>query len=333
MRALGLSACTAACGLCRAGHLHRCFAGGSFRTATQRCGTWPDVATNMPTHNQTHTLNPEHVTGMCCCITGSAMPSEPMSGREVTTPDQGAASSSGKGSDSGGGSNLQPWKTALAVILPVLLMSFLAYKVGGHRECTAASCMYRQAPILQLCRQRHTHMYTPAAAKIAAVALRNRAEIAVTASAVSAHPCRRGVSQVVHVYSRKMSRLPELIRQQRKRALGQPRTGRMSLVMTDIQGFTKLMQGDADQTTQVRAKAPRRVGRINSMSFATNLQSAHALDQFSNQHRAKVAGCVTNQTAELASVSRMSAPAKRCGVHTHRSVGQARWCAHVVPLC
>lgn len=58
------------------------------------------------------------------------MPSEPMSGREVT-PDQGAAgSSSGKGSDSGGGSNLQPWKTALAVILPVLLMSFLAYKVG-----------------------------------------------------------------------------------------------------------------------------------------------------------------------------------------------------------
>lgn len=57
--------------------------------------------------------------------------------------------------------------------------------------------------------------------------------------------------QVFHVFSRKMSRLPELIRQQRKRALGQPRTGRMSLVMTDIQGFTNLMQGDADQTTQV----------------------------------------------------------------------------------
>lgn len=58
-------------------------------------------------------------------------------------------------------------------------------------------------------------------------------------------------SQLLRVYSRKMSRLPELIRQQRKRALGQPRTGRMSLVMTDIQGFTQLMQGAPDQTTQV----------------------------------------------------------------------------------
>jgi len=58
--------------------------------------------------------------------------------------------------------------------------------------------------------------------------------------------------QLLHVYSRKMSRLPELIRQQRKRALGQPRTGRMSLVMTDIQGFTGLMQEAPDHTTQVR---------------------------------------------------------------------------------
>lgn len=53
------------------------------------------------------------------------------------------------------------------------------------------------------------------------------------------------------MYSRKISRLPELVRQQRKRALGQPRAGRMSVVMTDIQGFTRLMQGHADQTTQV----------------------------------------------------------------------------------
>jgi class 3 adenylate cyclase len=56
---------------------------------------------------------------------------------------------------------------------------------------------------------------------------------------------------VFHIYSRKVSRLPEIIRQQRKRALGQPRTGRMSLVMTDIQGFTRLMESNADNTTQV----------------------------------------------------------------------------------
>jgi hypothetical protein len=61
--------------------------------------------------------------------------------------------------------------------------------------------------------------------------------------------------QVFHVYSRKMSRLPELIRQQRKRALGQPRTGRMSLVMTDIQSFTRLMENNADHTTQVNTHA------------------------------------------------------------------------------
>lgn len=60
--------------------------------------------------------------------------------------------------------------------------------------------------------------------------------------------------QVFHIYSRKVSRLPEIIRQQRKRALGQPRTGRMSLVMTDIQGFTRLMESNADNTTQVRSR-------------------------------------------------------------------------------
>lgn len=67
--------------------------------------------------------------------------------------------------------------------------------------------------------------------------------------------------QLLHVYSRKMSRLPELIRQQRKRALGQPRTGRMSLVMTDIQGFTGLMQEAPDHTTQVKRGGGRGEGR------------------------------------------------------------------------
>jgi hypothetical protein len=79
----------------------------------------------------TRTLNPNIV--WTCAFSagsaGSAVPSEPMSGREVTSPDQGAASSSSKGSDGGGGSNFQPWKTALAVILPVLLMALLAYQV------------------------------------------------------------------------------------------------------------------------------------------------------------------------------------------------------------
>jgi hypothetical protein len=47
-----------------------------------------------------------------------------MSGREVApgmvSTDQG---------DGGSGSSLQPWKTALAVILPVLAMALLAYQV------------------------------------------------------------------------------------------------------------------------------------------------------------------------------------------------------------
>lgn len=148
-------------------------------------------------------------------------------------------------------------------------------------------------------------MCTAVAAKIAAVACK-------TPLRMQSHKARslpnRGVSQVVHVYSRKMSRLPELIRQQRKRALGQPRTGRMSLVMTDIQGFTKLMQGDADQTTQVRmrTKARRRV----DMTSAAKFKSVHTRPN-RTKHRAEAARlCVSMQAALLATMSRRSAPAK-----------------------
>eukprot|EP00775_Hariotina_reticulata_P004239 gene4239-4489_t len=56
--------------------------------------------------------------------------------------------------------------------------------------------------------------------------------------------------QLHRAYSRKLLRLPEIIRQQRKRALGQPRSGRMSVVVTDIQGFTHLMRAAPDQMAQ-----------------------------------------------------------------------------------
>lgn len=47
------------------------------------------------------------------------------------------------------------------------------------------------------------------------------------------------------------SRLPALIWQQRKRALGPPRSGRMSIVVTDIQGYTQLTNEAPDDMAQV----------------------------------------------------------------------------------
>lgn len=52
-----------------------------------------------------------------------------MSGREVT-PDRVTATDTVDGAGGGGGAQ-QPWKTALAVILPVLAVALLAYQVSG----------------------------------------------------------------------------------------------------------------------------------------------------------------------------------------------------------
>jgi hypothetical protein len=57
--------------------------------------------------------------------------------------------------------------------------------------------------------------------------------------------------QLTRAYSRKASRLPALIWQQRKRALGPPRSGRMSIVVTDIQGYSTLTNEAPDDMAQV----------------------------------------------------------------------------------
>ena len=54
-------------------------------------------------------------------------------------------------------------------------------------------------------------------------------------------------------------RLPDLINQQRKRALGAPRWGKMSLVVTDIQGYSDLMRSAPDQMGQVRGEKGSKV--------------------------------------------------------------------------
>jgi ribosomal protein L18E len=57
--------------------------------------------------------------------------------------------------------------------------------------------------------------------------------------------------QLTRAYSRKASRLPALIWQQRKRALGPPRSGRMSIVVTDIQGYSTLTNEAPNDMAQV----------------------------------------------------------------------------------
>jgi ribosomal protein L18E len=58
--------------------------------------------------------------------------------------------------------------------------------------------------------------------------------------------------QLTRAYSRKASRLPALIWQQRKRALGPPRSTRMSIVVTDIQGYSTLTNEAPDDMAQVQ---------------------------------------------------------------------------------
>ena len=60
--------------------------------------------------------------------------------------------------------------------------------------------------------------------------------------------------RIAYLYTRRLQRLPDLINQQRKRALGAPRWGKMSLVVTDIQGYSDLMRSAPDQMGQVRGK-------------------------------------------------------------------------------
>lgn len=61
-----------------------------------------------------------------------------MSGREVT-PSKVADSSDPGSSSDGGGGGMQPWKTALAVILPVLVVALLALQVTRHTHTARPS--------------------------------------------------------------------------------------------------------------------------------------------------------------------------------------------------
>jgi hypothetical protein len=63
--------------------------------------------------------------------------------------------------------------------------------------------------------------------------------------------------RIAYLYTRRLQRLPDLINQQRKRALGVPRWGKMSLVVTDIQGYSDLMRSAPDQMGQVRPGGSR----------------------------------------------------------------------------
>jgi hypothetical protein len=153
-----------------------------------------------------------------------------MSGRQVAANNVDADAAPLLAAPSSGAT--PPWQIALAVVLPVLAITLLAWQVcpwagrqglarGGSSTwlaCLGVACApHTSAPLL-----------TPPASP---TLLLPRAP------------------QLGSVYSKKMARLPELIRQQRKRALGQPRTGRMSLVITDIQGFSHLMQRVPDEMT------------------------------------------------------------------------------------
>ena len=57
--------------------------------------------------------------------------------------------------------------------------------------------------------------------------------------------------RVAYLYTRRLQRLPDLLSAQRKRALGAPRHGRMSIVVTDIQSYSDLMRTAPDDMGQV----------------------------------------------------------------------------------
>lgn len=81
-----------------------------------------------------HAVAPASVYRLICAgghwhaLAGTSPPTEPMNGREVT-PSKVDDSTNANRSDPGGGSNMQPWKTALAVVLPVLVVALLGYQV------------------------------------------------------------------------------------------------------------------------------------------------------------------------------------------------------------
>lgn len=71
--------------------------------------------------------------------------------------------------------------------------------------------------------------------------------------------------------TRASKRLPDLLYQQRKRLAGPPRSGRVSVVVTDIQEFSRLTAEVPQEMAQVRARqgGPRGVsdfGRRNTRS-------------------------------------------------------------------